>query len=372
MHISVVIPLFNGEDWIRETLRSVVGQTESPKEIIVVDDGSEDNSPDIVKEFPEVTLLENPGDGPYEARNYGARVSETETLAFVDQDDLWHEDHLQLMKRALEAYPGCVGVFSDIAYFSDTESPEYSPEGFSPHPFDPWELYPSNPLGEPVGAVVRRSAFEEVDRWNNEFVGSGGDFHLWLKLASLNGLVLTGGTTAAHRLHERSYSYRLRAEALEDSFSRRIATSEDALKRRQQRGRDIDDYVHRLEALKSLLGLLSAFRREDTAGMETSVKQFGTALSDESETGVAATWEIFAWYVTPYIEELDGREFEMRLLDLLGHLPEDASGPRKVLHEWATGRTPPALLVKRYPSKLYYWRLLVVHEIRKLRTHLTP
>lgn len=371
MDISVIIPLFNGEKWIRETLNSVLRQTESPKEIIVVDDGSDDKSPSIVEEFSGVTLIENPGNGPCAARNYGARMSEGEALAFVDQDDLWHKDHLRTVKRAIEDYPNYVGVFSNIAYFDGTGSPEYSLSDHSPRRFDPWKFYPSNSLGEPVGAVVRRSTFEEVDRWTQEFEGCD-DYHLWLKLASVGDIVQTGCTTAAHRNHEQSYSHKFRFGAVEEYYSQHVAASGDALKHKRQRGGCTDEYARRHEGGKALLNFLNALRRNDLSGMKASIKQFGAALSSESRTAVASTWDSFVWYISPYIERLDGREFEIKVIELLRQLPEDASYPREILHDWAVGRTPPALLVKRYPFRFYYWRLLARHEIHKLRTRLAP
>jgi glycosyltransferase involved in cell wall biosynthesis len=174
MDVAVVIPLFNGADWIRESLDSVRSQTHPPSEIIVVDDGSTDDSPAVVAEdFPEARLITNPGDGPYEARNYGAECASADNVAFIDQDDLWHEDHLKRIRQAFRDFPQSVCAFSKVARFRDSEAPDYSVHGCESHAYNPWDDYPYNGLGETIGAVIRRDAFELVDGGWPEVAGGG-------------------------------------------------------------------------------------------------------------------------------------------------------------------------------------------------------
>ena len=88
--ISVIVPVHNGAAFISEALRSVKSQTLPPDEIIVVDDGSSDESADIVRrEHPDVVLIAQPRGGPAAARNAGARRARCDALAFLDHDDLW-------------------------------------------------------------------------------------------------------------------------------------------------------------------------------------------------------------------------------------------------------------------------------------------
>lgn len=94
--ISAVIPAYNAESYIADSINSVLNQTFSPSEIIVVDDGSIDNTKDVVESFGEkVTYIyqENKGNGG--ARNTGIRHANSCYIAFLDADDLWIKNHLE-------------------------------------------------------------------------------------------------------------------------------------------------------------------------------------------------------------------------------------------------------------------------------------
>jgi len=94
--VSVIIPVYNGERFLREAIQSVLDQTYRPSELIVVDDGSDDQSAQIAKSFgPLVELLSQPNRGPGEARNAGIRKASGEFLAFLDADDIWLKDKLE-------------------------------------------------------------------------------------------------------------------------------------------------------------------------------------------------------------------------------------------------------------------------------------
>ncbi|MFG1375973.1 glycosyltransferase family 2 protein [Xanthobacter autotrophicus] len=100
--VSAVIPLYNGAPFIREALESVLGQTEPADEIIVVDDGSTDDGPAIVEEMAlhhPITLLRKANGGQSSARNLAIRHTTCSHVAFLDQDDAWYEEHLEILKR---------------------------------------------------------------------------------------------------------------------------------------------------------------------------------------------------------------------------------------------------------------------------------
>ena len=110
MHVSAVIPLYNGERYIEAALRSVLAQTLAPREIIVVDDGSIDDGPALVerlaREYP-IKLLRKENGGQSSARNFGVRHATGDLIAFLDQDDVWYHDHLaQLVRPFSEARLG--------------------------------------------------------------------------------------------------------------------------------------------------------------------------------------------------------------------------------------------------------------------------
>lgn len=119
--ISVVIPLYNGAEHLPNAIRSVEWQTLKPKELIVVDDGSSDDSIAVVErlsaEVP-LTFLRKENGGQSSARNYGVRHSNGDLIAFLDQDDIWYPQHLEkLAEPFLEPrYPPLGWVYSNLDF----------------------------------------------------------------------------------------------------------------------------------------------------------------------------------------------------------------------------------------------------------------
>jgi glycosyltransferase involved in cell wall biosynthesis len=107
--VVAIIPLYNGAPWIRDSLRSVLQQSHPADEIIVVDDGSTDDGPEIVEqircEHPQVTLLHmsQPGHngGQSAARNFGVAHSKSDIIALLDQDDVWYANHIKVLYETM-------------------------------------------------------------------------------------------------------------------------------------------------------------------------------------------------------------------------------------------------------------------------------
>ena len=105
---SVILPLYNKEKEIANTLKSVLNQTYKADEIIVVDDGSTDNSKEVIKKFKDVKLIEQKNCGVSCARNRGIKEARNEYICFLDADDLWEEDFLEEIKRLIESFPQAI------------------------------------------------------------------------------------------------------------------------------------------------------------------------------------------------------------------------------------------------------------------------
>jgi glycosyltransferase involved in cell wall biosynthesis len=100
--IAAVIPLYNGSDFIEEAVRSVLKQTRPADEIIVVDDGSTDDGPAKIERLATqhpITLLRKQNGGQSSARNMAIKHSQCSHMAFLDQDDVWYDDHLELLAQ---------------------------------------------------------------------------------------------------------------------------------------------------------------------------------------------------------------------------------------------------------------------------------
>ncbi len=107
--ISVVIPLYNKESSIAHTLNCVLNQTYNNFEVIVVDDGSTDNSASIVEQFtdPRIHLIRQKNGGVSAARNKGIDEAYGKYVAFLDADDVWETEHLENLVNLIRLYPQC-------------------------------------------------------------------------------------------------------------------------------------------------------------------------------------------------------------------------------------------------------------------------
>jgi glycosyltransferase involved in cell wall biosynthesis len=174
---SVIIPVYNGEKFIAQTLDAVLAQTAPPTEVIVVNDGSTDNSASVVEEFGNsVTLLNVSNGGACAARNIGAAKATANWLAFCDGDDLWLPTKIEKQLRLANECPDVHYVITDIAELTDGVLANRSHFSYAPKDFWLPEQYQSGfVVRQPVTGklttfqpgitsttLVKRSFYQEV------------------------------------------------------------------------------------------------------------------------------------------------------------------------------------------------------------------
>lgn len=110
--VSVIIPVYNKEHYVARAIASVLSQTYSDLELIIVNDASQDNSMARVAEFsdPRIRILQRvlPGPGGYAARNLGVQESRGDWVAFLDADDVWMANHLHRAMHLIPHYPNAM------------------------------------------------------------------------------------------------------------------------------------------------------------------------------------------------------------------------------------------------------------------------
>lgn len=116
LDVSVVIPAYNRAGLILPTLDSIAAQTYPPREVIVVDDGSTDDTADVAERWG-ATVIRRPNGGIGAARNTGVDAAQGAWIALLDADDLWVEDKLEWVARAVAACGDVGVVFSDMEQF---------------------------------------------------------------------------------------------------------------------------------------------------------------------------------------------------------------------------------------------------------------
>jgi hypothetical protein len=127
--VSVIIPNYNYETYIRETIDSAIAQTYKNWEIIIVDDGSTDNSVNIIKEYAErypgkIRVFTHPGGGNrgiVQTYKYALSLADGDYVAFLEADDIWDEKCLESKVAVLNKHKDVLLVYSDVHMFGDQE-----------------------------------------------------------------------------------------------------------------------------------------------------------------------------------------------------------------------------------------------------------
>lgn len=365
MSIAVVIPLYNGERHIRQSLDSVLEQTCRPDEVVVVNDGSTDSSPSIVGKYAEVRLLENPGNGPNAARNHGLRGTESAMVAFMDHDDLWHPKHLQHLSRVLDEEPDSPAAVSTKTHFRDGEGPSYSVGIRNYDLRDSWAEYPVTAFGPPSLALIRREALQTVDGWSTQHHG---DYFMWLKLGLLGPFAVSESSTAAYRHFDNSYSSRLRENQPLHYYRRHVEASRRALQLRERTNLDSEIHARRCRVQEATLVLLKVFLPNERGDPHRAAKQFDQNVSDVSPRVTRRVWGTFQWYMRPHVQEIGRKTFAAQVIDLVDRWPYPDSRLRRMLREWAFSLTPVVNLLNQYSGRLSCWRHLLGRGRKRIRS----
>jgi glycosyltransferase involved in cell wall biosynthesis len=180
--VSVIMPVYNCERYVREAIESILAQTRAADEIIAVDDGSVDGSKDVITSFGDsVRYVRQRNQGAGVARNTGIGLATGDFLTFLDSDDVWTPDKTQTQLEAFDGSPDLDIVFGHVEQFI---SPELDDE--TKQRVDCPETLMAGYI--PGAMMVRRSAFERVGQFETGVVV--GEFLGWYLRASEQGLVV--------------------------------------------------------------------------------------------------------------------------------------------------------------------------------------
>ena len=203
--VSVIVPVYNGERFIRAALQSIFEQDYYPLEVIVVNDGSTDNTATIVKLLPDVTCVSLEHHGVAAARNAGLEQAHGDFISFLDADDLWTPQKTSLQMTYLNTYQHVDCAIGHGRCFKEpgVPTPDWLPRKY----FE--DICVANSL---CALLARRSVFEKVGLFNPQ-LWSGEDMDWFIRLRD-SGITMETlpEVLMLRRFHDRNMTYQVRTD----------------------------------------------------------------------------------------------------------------------------------------------------------------
>lgn len=309
MHkVTVVTPLYNGESFVGETIESVLGQTHSQVEHIVVDDGSTDRSAEVVETLarthPTLQLIRQENRGVAAARNRGARAAppESEYLLFLDADDLLVPEMLSRLAGYLTSHPRasvvcCASAKIDASgrplgntarhVESDRSAMRLAPSRFGTKLLPDTE--PCTPLTSiltgyhgfiPSCALIRRSVFDATPGFDEDFGQPWEDNDLFVHLALRGEVHYLPERLVSYRQHNRQSTADTPRNQHQEYKFRQKWGAPDAMPLSPDQRRSLTDALHFWEyRAKPIAGFETAFRLFGEGDFRGALQFFGGALS---------------------------------------------------------------------------------------------
>lgn len=201
---SIIIPLYNKEKHIKNTLQSVLDQSFSNFEVIVVNDGSTDNSLNIVNSIKDtrIKVYSIKNSGVSAARNYGIKKAQAEYIAFLDADDLWENNFLEQINRLIHNYPK-EHIFATAlkiktkksSYFASYKNLDLSPNQVQVLDYFKYSI--DHSILHCASSVLSKTAIQKVGEFN-ETLNTGEDTEYWIRIGLKFQVVFLNTALATH------------------------------------------------------------------------------------------------------------------------------------------------------------------------------
>ncbi|MBM4137171.1 MAG: glycosyltransferase family 2 protein [Nitrospira sp.] len=208
--VSVIIPAYNSARYLLDAIDSVFAQTYKDLEVIVIDDGSTDNTKEILEPYMDrIIFLQQVNSGPSKARNLGIQRSSGEYLAFLDADDIWFPEKLEKQVRLSDSMPEVGMVYTDAVF-------SYADGSRSPHSW--LSTFPKRTSGSIFESLlsacfiliptvmVRRECLIDVSYFREDLKCWEG-YDLWLKIAFVYPIEMIEDRLVVRRVHDKNLFY---------------------------------------------------------------------------------------------------------------------------------------------------------------------
>jgi len=208
--VSVVLPVYNGAVTISRTIDSVLGQSHQHFELLIINDGSTDSTPEMLAQFddPRIAVHSFENRGLAASRNRGIRLARGEYVAFIDADDLWKPRKLEKQIAALQGNPEAGLAYS----LTDCIDEHDNFLGHGSHIVDSGNVYDHlltwNFLDNGSTPLIRRSVMEEIGSFD-ETLAAAEDWDVWLRIAHRYEFACVPEVQVLYRIHGGAMSSKL-------------------------------------------------------------------------------------------------------------------------------------------------------------------
>ena len=209
--VSIITPVYNGKQYLSEAIESALAQTYQNFELLIVNDGSTDNSKVIITSSlcdPKIRYFEQQNAGVAAARNLALRNANGKYIGFLDQDDLWLPDKLSTQIEFLETNQEIAFVHSRQSYIQADGTPiaDYPKDWVSDlHGKCFTELFKRNRIAV-LTVLLRKNVIDEIGFFN-ETVSRVDDYELWLRICSKYSIGFQDKKLALYRCHDTNASH---------------------------------------------------------------------------------------------------------------------------------------------------------------------
>jgi glycosyltransferase involved in cell wall biosynthesis len=252
--VSVIVPVFDVEKYIALTVKSVLAQTYSDFELLIIDDASPDNSFDICRSFidPRIKIIRQSNAGVGSARNTGIRHAQGEYIAFLDGDDIWLPEKLEKHILHLDHSPQVGLSFCRSAFIDENGSPLNLYQIPKLTDISIQHILCRNPIGNASTPVIRREVLDEI-RYedyscgsaqaayfeSDKAMGGSADIECWLRISIKTQWILEG-------IPEVLTLYRLNSVGLSANMTKQLESWEKVIEKTRQYAPEI---INRWESL---------------------------------------------------------------------------------------------------------------------------
>lgn len=205
--VSIIIPTYKHRDYVLKTLESVFTQTFTDFEVIVVNDGSPDDTAALLQPLAQagrIKYIEQANQGQAAARNRGLAEAKGEFIAFLDDDDSWPPEKLEWQVEVLRENPD-VGLVAGQAELVDEGGTPVEIRQLPTKPITFKSLFSGNPFHSPGQTLVRASLLRQVGGLNEQLWGLD-DYDLWFKLSKCSKVSIRHQIALHYRIHSSNAS----------------------------------------------------------------------------------------------------------------------------------------------------------------------